>query len=175
MTETAAKTTGGPPETLVAALQRIVRPLVRFLIARSIPFPFISNVLRGVYVDVAVKEFPVRGKPLTIVDLSGVPTEIADVVVSLLCRLLFDFAVWSERDRMPPVLLVCEEAHRYVPEDARVGFAATARAITRLCRGHRPRSESCGLPALADDLILRIKSSSERAELRRGAIQKYRF
>ena len=36
---------------------------------------------------------PVSGKPLTIMDLSGVPSEIADVVVSLSCRLLFDFAV----------------------------------------------------------------------------------
>lgn len=80
---------------------------------------------------------PVRGKPLTIVDLSGMPGEIVDVVVSLLCRLLFDFAVWSERDRMPPVLLVCEEAHRYIPEDERVGFSAAARAITRLAKEGR--------------------------------------
>src|SRR3546814_12873454 len=41
---------------------------------------------------------PVEGKPLTIFDLSGVPSEIVDVVVSLLCRTLFDFAIWSERD-----------------------------------------------------------------------------
>ncbi len=88
---------------------------------------------------------PVRGKPLTIVDLSGVPGEIVDVVVSLLCRVLFDFAVWSERDRMPPVLLVCEEAHRYVPEDGRVGFAATARAITRLAKEGRKYGVSLAL------------------------------
>lgn len=88
---------------------------------------------------------PVRGKPLTIVDLSGVPTEITDVVVSLLCRLLFDFAVWSERERMPPVLLVCEEAHRYVPEDERLGFAATARAITKLAKEGRKYGVSLAL------------------------------
>src|SRR6476646_2028837 len=69
--------------------------------------------------------------------LSGVPSEIADVVVSLSCRLIFDFAVWSDRGRMPPVLLVCEEAHRYVPADERIGFAATARAITRIAREGR--------------------------------------
>jgi Helicase HerA, central domain len=80
---------------------------------------------------------PVSGKPLTVMDLSGVPSEIADVVVSLSCRLLFDFVVWSDRGRMPPVLLVCEEAHRYVPADERVGFAATARAITRIAREGR--------------------------------------
>jgi DNA helicase HerA-like ATPase len=79
---------------------------------------------------------PVNGKPLTIMDLSGVPPEIADVIVSLSCRLMFDFAVWSDRGRMPPVLLVCEEAHRYVPADERVGFGATAR-IAREGRKYR--------------------------------------
>ncbi len=53
------------PAAFFDALRRIFRPLVRFLIARSIPFPFVSGVLRGVYVDVAVKEFPVAGKPQT--------------------------------------------------------------------------------------------------------------
>jgi hypothetical protein len=53
------------PEMLVAALQRIFRPLVRLLISRSIPFPFAANLLRGVYIDVAVREFPVVGRPQT--------------------------------------------------------------------------------------------------------------
>jgi hypothetical protein len=53
------------PETLIAALLRLPRPLARFLIQRSIPFPFAANLLRRVYVDVAVKEFPVPGKPQT--------------------------------------------------------------------------------------------------------------
>jgi DNA helicase HerA-like ATPase len=88
---------------------------------------------------------PVSGKPLTIMDISGVPSEIADVVVSLSCRLMFDFAVWSDRGRMPPVLLVCEEAHRYVPADERVGFAATARVITRIAREGRKYGVSLAL------------------------------
>ncbi len=88
---------------------------------------------------------PVSGKPMTIMDLSGVPSEIADVVVSLSCRVTFDFAVWSERGQMPPVLLVCEEAHRYIPADERVGFAATARAITRIAKEGRKYGVSLAL------------------------------
>src|SRR5438105_1473971 len=88
---------------------------------------------------------PVSGKPLTIMGLSGVPSEIADVVVSLSCRLLFDFAVWSDRGRMPPVLLVCEEAHRYVPAAEHVGFAGAARAITRIAREGRKYGVSLAL------------------------------
>src|SRR5438552_17673856 len=71
---------------------------------------------------------PVGGKPLTIMDLSGVPSETADVVVSLSCRLLFDFAVWSDRGRMPPVLLLRQQTHRYVPADDHVGLAGAPRA-----------------------------------------------
>ncbi len=80
---------------------------------------------------------PSEAKPLAILDLSGVPSEIADVVVSLACRIIFDVRRWSEPERMPPVLLVCEEAHRYVPADERVGFAATTRAITRIVKEGR--------------------------------------
>jgi uncharacterized protein len=78
---------------------------------------------------------PVDGHPLTIVDLSGVPSEIINVVVSVLCRLTFDFAVWSERGM--PILLVCEEAHRYVPEDPRLGFEPTKRAMSRIAKEGR--------------------------------------
>jgi len=88
---------------------------------------------------------PVNGRPLTIIDLSGVPSEITDVVVSLLCRLTFNFALWSDRERAPPVLLVCEEAHRYVPASAPIGFGATARAITRIAREGRKYGVSLAL------------------------------
>jgi DNA helicase HerA-like ATPase len=87
----------------------------------------------------------VSGKPLTIIDLSGIPSEITDVIVSLVCRLTFDFALWSERERMPPVLLVCEEAHRYVPAAETIGFGATARAITRIAREGRKYGVSLAL------------------------------
>ncbi len=80
---------------------------------------------------------PVDGKPLGILDLSGVPSEVTDVVVSVCGRIIFDFAVWSQRENIPPVLLVCEEAHRYVPADESAGFAATARTITRIAKEGR--------------------------------------
>lgn len=80
---------------------------------------------------------PVNDKPLTIIDLSGIPIEVADIVVSLLCRLTFNLAVWAEREQMPPILLVCEEAHRYAPASAGIGFAAASRAINRLAREGR--------------------------------------
>jgi DNA helicase HerA-like ATPase len=84
-----------------------------------------------------ILRIPVEGKPITIIDISGVPSEIVDVVVSVLCRLIFEFALWSDRDRAPPLLLVCEEAHRYVPRDDQAGFAPTRRAISRIAKEGR--------------------------------------
>ena len=88
---------------------------------------------------------PVNGKPLTVLDLSGIPSEIADAVVSLCCRLTFDFILWSEPAKRPPVLLVCEEAHRYVPANEGIGFAATTRALSRIAREGRKYGISLAL------------------------------
>lgn len=55
---------------------------------------------------------PTAGKPVSIIDLSGVPSDVVDVVVSVLCRTIFSFAVWNPKRREMPLLLICEEAHR---------------------------------------------------------------
>ena len=58
---------------------------------------------------------PPEGKPMTIMQLAGFPAEVVDSVVSVLCRMAFDFGLWS--DGVAPLLFVCEEAHRYAPAD----------------------------------------------------------
>lgn len=78
---------------------------------------------------------PVAGKPVTIIDLSSIPSEVLNVVVSVLCRMTFDFALWSERSC--PILLICEEAHRYCPIDASRGFEPTKRALSRIAKEGR--------------------------------------
>ena len=84
-----------------------------------------------------ILRIPVSGKPITILDISSVPSEIVNVVVSLLCRIIFDFALWSERSQSVPILLVCDEAHRYVPADTGLGFEPTRRAIARIAKEGR--------------------------------------
>ena len=42
-----------------------------------------------------ILRLPVEGKPISVIDLSGVPTSIVTAVVSVLSRIVFDFAVWS--------------------------------------------------------------------------------
>jgi DNA helicase HerA-like ATPase len=78
---------------------------------------------------------PVNNKPITIVELTGLPTEIVNVVVSVLARMTFDFAHWSEGQ--VPLTLVCEEAHRYVPSVPALGFDPCKRAIAKIAKEGR--------------------------------------
>ncbi len=78
---------------------------------------------------------PVNNKPITIVELTGLPTEIINVVVSVLSRMTFDFAHWSEGK--VPLTLVCEEAHRYVPSVPKLGFEPCKRAIAKIAKEGR--------------------------------------
>ena len=93
--------------------------------------------LRDELSDILAQLFriPVNGKPVTILDLSGVPSEVLNVVVSVLCRLAFDFALWSETPI--PITIICEEAHRYAPRDKELGFEATKRALFRIAKEGR--------------------------------------
>ncbi len=99
---------------------------------------------------------PVAGKPITIIELTGLPTEIVNVVVSVLCRMTFDFALWGEGN--VPVTLVCEEAHRYVPANASMGFEPAKRAIAKIAKEGRKYGASLCIvtqrPAEIDATIL---------------------
>jgi DNA helicase HerA-like ATPase len=99
---------------------------------------------------------PVEGKPITILELTGLPTEIVNVVVSVLCRMTFDFALWGEGK--VPVTIVCEEAHRYVPANPALGFEPCKRAIAKIAKEGRKYGASLAIitqrPAEIDPTIL---------------------
>jgi hypothetical protein len=54
---------------------------------------------------------------LTIIDLSGIPFEIVDLVIGLLTRLIFDYNFFTPREFRRPIVLTFEEAHNYIPAD----------------------------------------------------------
>jgi DNA helicase HerA-like ATPase len=99
---------------------------------------------------------PIDGKPMTIMQLAGFPAEVTDAVVSVLCRMAFDFGLWS--DGASPMLFVCEEAHRYAAADRSTGFGPTRRAISRLAKEGRKYGVFLGLvtqrPAELDPTII---------------------
>lgn len=96
------------------------------------------------------------GRPITIMQLAGLPAEVIDAVVCVLCRLAFEFGIWSEG--AIPLLFVCEEAHRYASADRAIGFSPTRRAMSRIAREGRKHGVHLGLvsqrPAEIDPTII---------------------
>jgi hypothetical protein len=89
---------------------------------------------------------PANGRPISIVDVSGVPSEVTSVVVSVLARMVFDYAIWSRTEAQKPLLLVCEEAHRYVPKDENAENGQAVRKILeRIAKEGRKYGVSLGL------------------------------
>ena len=74
-----------------------------------------------------------------IVDLSGIPNDVAGIASAVIARTLFNLKIWqsqSEREA-DPVLLVCEEAHRYVPNAGEAQYEAAQTAIRRIAKEGR--------------------------------------
>jgi uncharacterized protein len=83
----------------------------------------------------ALFRLPANGRPISIINLSGLPSDVTNAVVAVLGRLSFDVAFASEGS--VHVMLVCEEAHRYVPQDPSAGFLPARRAIARIAKEGR--------------------------------------
>jgi len=88
---------------------------------------------------------PGDGKPISIIDVSGVPSEITSVVVAMLSRMVFDFAIWSRGEPQRPILLVCEEAHRYIPNERNADASSVGRILGRIAKEGRKYGVSLGL------------------------------
>jgi DNA helicase HerA-like ATPase len=78
---------------------------------------------------------PHGGRPVTCFEMAGMPSEVVNSVCSVLARLAFDLALWSEGKLR--LLVLCEEAHRYMPADPRLGFAPTRHALSRIAKEGR--------------------------------------
>ena len=69
--------------------------------------------------DDLVERWIGHDQPLTIFDLGGVPSEITDLVVALISRILFEVCFWGRQlpgiGKRGPLLVVFEEAHLYLP------------------------------------------------------------
>lgn len=86
-----------------------------------------------------IGQFLGEGAPIRVVDLSGVPNEVAGAASSAIARTLFSVKVWqtdAERQQSP-ILVVCEEAHRYVPNRGEAQYEAAQEAIQRLAKEGR--------------------------------------
>lgn len=81
----------------------------------------------------------VGDKNLRIIDISGLPNEVAGPLTALIARLLFQYKLWQNRDEREkdPVLFICEEAHRYVPNHGEAQYKEAQEAVRRIAKEGR--------------------------------------
>ncbi len=110
-------------------------------------FMFSGMLVGDTMVEFIAKIFrmPANGKPISIIDVSGVPSEITSTVVAVLSRLAFDYAIWARGGDVRPVLLVCEEAHRYIPSERNADGSSVGRILSRIAKEGRKYGISLGL------------------------------
>lgn len=133
------------------------------------PFPNVVSQLVG------------DGPKPRVIDLSGVPNEVAGVSSAVIARTLFNLKMWqssAERDS-DPVLLVCEEAHRYVPNSGEAQYEAAQEAIRRIAKegrkygvglllvSQRPSEvEATVLSQCNSWIVLRVTNDADREHVR---------
>jgi uncharacterized protein len=96
---------------------------------------------------------------ISIFDLSAVPASVVEELIGAILRIVFDAAFWGRFQatgaRSRPVLLVLEEAHRYLGPDSKSRAAVAARRVAK-----EGRKYGCGLmlvsqrPSELDSTIL---------------------
>ena len=121
-------------------------------------------------------------RDIRVVDISGLPNEVAGPLTAVIARLLFQYKVWqtrAERER-DPILIVCEEAHRYVPNQGQAEYQEAQQAVRRIARegrkyglglmlvSQRPADiESTVLSQCNSWLILRLTNSADQEHVSR--------
>lgn len=116
-----------------------------------------------------------------VVNLSAAPNEIAGTASAVIARTIFNFKVRQtpEERKNSPVLLVCEEAHRYVPNAEEAQYEAAQSAIRRIAKegrkygiglflvSQRPSEvEATVLSQCNSWIVLRITNSNDKAHVR---------
>lgn len=85
------------------------------------------------------EETEIEEQNLRIIDVSGLPNEVAGPLTALIARLLFQYKLWQTREQREedPILFVCEEAHRYVPNHGEAQYKEAQEAVRRIAKEGR--------------------------------------
>ena len=87
-----------------------------------------------------LRDFVGLGEPncaITVIDLSSVPFDVRPTVAAQIGRLAFEFNYWNPKYREFPILLVCEEAHAYIPRAHESQFAGSRKSMERIAKEGR--------------------------------------
>ncbi|GAA4133900.1 ATP-binding protein [Aminobacter aganoensis] len=147
-TAAATKASNGPFngefDRLILRLRtRLADPRLQFLFYPKRPNG--TDLSTDDFVDV-VRQFVgyLTKSNVSIVDLSGIPFEVLSIVVSLISRMIFDFGFHYSKTRHVggevsdvPILVVCEEAHNYVPRSGGAAYDSSRKSIERIAKEGR--------------------------------------
>jgi hypothetical protein len=87
-----------------------------------------------------LRDFVGLGTPkaaVTVIDLSSVPFDVRPTVAAQIGRLAFEFNYWNPKYREFPILLMCEEAHAYIPRASESQFAGARKSMERIAKEGR--------------------------------------
>lgn len=156
-------------------------PRVRFLMSEYNPAgPKLADVIAQFVGTIGGD--PNDHRDVRIIDISGLPNEVAGPLTAAIARLLFQYKLYQtmEERRADPVLLVCEEAHRYVPDSGEAEYAAAQTSIRRIARegrkyglglmlvSQRPADiESTVISQCSSWVVLRLTNASDQQHVAR--------
>jgi uncharacterized protein len=84
-------------------------------------------------------------KPVTVLDLSSVPFDVRPTVAAQIGRLAFEFNYWNPEYREFPLLLICEEAHAYIPREKESQYAGSRKSMERIAKEGRKYGVGLGV------------------------------
>ena len=89
-------------------------------------------------VDTLLAQWVGGDKPVTVLDVSGIPPEVLGTVVGTMLRLVYDALFWAMDlevgGRKQPLLVILDEAHRFLPE---AGEGPANRVVSRIAKEGR--------------------------------------
>lgn len=131
------------------------RFILRLEAIRNNPrFKFLFNEVDSVELEDILKQFLGYNKTnsnITVIDLSGIPFEVLSITVSLISRILFEYGYYYKKiltgdiNCETPLLLVYEEAHKYVPKSDLAKYRASRNAIERIAKEGRKYGVTLGI------------------------------
>jgi len=126
-----------------------------------------------------VRDWVGHDKPITIFDVSGLPSEVLPTIVGTMLRVIYDMLFWAQDlpigGRLQPLLVVLDEAHRFVPEGVDTPAHRTLSMIAKEGRKYgtglmlvtqRPSEiDSAILSQCGSIVALRLTNSADRSKV----------
>lgn len=95
-----------------------------------------------------LRDFVGLGDPkraVTVIDVSSIPFDVRPTVAAQIGRLAFEFNYWNPAFREFPILLICEEAHAYIPRATEAQFAGSRKSMERIAKEGRKYGVGLGV------------------------------